>query len=88
MDDLFELPNQTLRPLTLRGKGACGPGRDGVRGAEQAATTSAAKVHPSPREGGKQAHENEVQRASYDSESLALSRLANDNHFLNGIKAE
>ena len=35
-----------------------------------------------------QAHENEVQRASYDSESLDLSRLANDNQFLNGIKAE
>ena len=33
-------------------------------------------------------HQEEVQRASYDSESLDLSRLANDNQFLNGIKAE
>ena len=49
-------PNQTLPnhqlPEAAVACGACGPGRDGVRGAEQAATTSAAKVHPSPREGG------------------------------------
>ena len=47
----LRLANQTLPNHQLSEAVACGPGRDGVRGAEQPATT-AAKVHPSPREGG------------------------------------